>query len=447
VTVQSGFGKSTGKVFFANCATRLQLGRQTKDAEPMIILTLNAGSNSLKFEIVAAEAEGSAESRSTFGSSLVAGSYDNLGKEHSAFSLFENKRPRRSEEIEIRDHGHAADLLLKWIEGGGAAGRGVRNLGDIDRVAHRVVHGADCFTGPAQMTEKVIRQIDALEDIAPLHNAAALKVIRAAQAKIGSRLPMIAVFDTVFHQTIPDEAALYPLPIDLARRHKIRRYGFHGISHRYMMLRYAQIAKRAINKLNLITLHLEGGSSAAAIQAGKSVDTSMGFTPLEGLMMGTRSGDIDPALVSYLMRKEKMDTERVEDFLNKECGLLAVSNVSADTRELEKHLSEASVDLAVNMFCYRTRKYIGAYLAVLEGAEAIIVGGGIGENTPFVRERIFKQFGWCGAVLDRQRNREVIDREGPITTPDSPLQVWVIPTQEGLMMAKEVADHSAQRGT
>lgn len=401
----------------------------------MIILALNAGSNSLKFEIVAAK------KGYRFGSSLVAGAYDDIGKEHSAFSLLENKRERHKEKMAIRDHGHATDLLLEWIERGGAVDHGIRNLGEIDCIGHRIVHGADYFSAPERITEKVIGQIEALEDIAPLHNASALKVIRAAQASIGSHLPMIGVFDTVFHRTIPDEAAFYPLPVDLAQRHKIRRYGFHGISHRYMMLRYAQIANRPIQELNLITLHLEGGSSAAAIRKGESVDTSMGFTPLEGLMMGTRSGDIDPALVSYLMRKENMDADQVDEFLNKKCGLLAVSKISADTRELQKHLSEKPVDLAVNMFCYRVRKYIGAYLAALGGADAIVVGGGIGEDTPFIRERIFEKFDWCGAILDREQNRNVVDREARITTPESSIQVWVIPTQEGLMIAQEVADH------
>lgn len=207
------------------------------------------------------------------------------------------------------------------------------------------------------------------------------------------------------------------------------------------MIRYAQITGRPIAGLNLITLHLEGGSSATAIQNGKSVDTSMGFTPLEGLMMGTRSGDIDPAIVTYLMRKENMDSDGVEKFLNKECGLLGVSGLSADTRELQQHLSDSSVNLALNIFSYRVRKYIGAYLAVLGGAEAIVIGGGIGENTPVVRERIFEGFDWYGAVLDRQRNNDTIDREAPITTPESSLQVWVIPTQEGLMMAKDVVDY------
>jgi len=274
----------------------------------MNILTLNAGSNSLKFEIVAAEADSrGSEDRPTFGSSVVAGAYDNIGKEHSAFTLLENKQTWHREEIEIRDHGHATKLLFDWIEHGGAADKGVRGFADIDRVGHRVVHGADRFSRPARITDQVVREIEDLEDLAPLHNASALKVIRAAQAKIGSRLPMIAVFDTFFHQTIPQKAALYPLPLDVARRHRIRRYGFHGISHRYMMIRYAQITGRSIARLNLITLHLEGGSSATAIQNGASVDTSMGFTPLEGLMMGTRCGDIDPAIVTYLMRKENMD--------------------------------------------------------------------------------------------------------------------------------------------
>ena len=406
----------------------------------MNILTLNAGSNSLKFEIVAAESGGG------FGASLLAGAYDNIGKEHSAFSLLENKKAFHTEVIEIRDYGHAAELLFDWIERGNAADRRIRNLSDLECIAHRVVHGGDSFDGPARIMEEVIRRIEALEEIAPLHNRSALEAIRAAQAKVRSDLPMMAVFDTVFHRNIPDEAAFYPISMDLARRHKIRRYGFHGISHRYLMLRYCQIANRPVQEANLVTLHLEGGSSAAAIRNGRSIDTSMGFTPLEGLMMGTRSGDIDPALVAYLIRKENMDAKSVEEFLNKKCGLLAVSKVSADTRELEKRLSDKSVELAVNMFCYRVRKYVGAYLAALGGAEAIVVGGGIGENTPFMRERIFREFDWCGAVLESEQNRTVVDREGKITTPESSLPIWVIPTQEGLMMAKEAADQMTRRG-
>jgi acetate kinase len=404
----------------------------------MNILILNAGSNSLKFEIVAAERGDGRELQ--FGRSLISGAYDDIGKEGSAFSILENKQVRSKEDVSVRDYGHAMELLLAWLENGGAKEHGIDSLSAIERIGHRVVHGGDVFHGPVRITNEVIDQIQQLKELAPLHNAAALEVIRAAHERVGSQVPMIAVFDTVFHQSIPAEAAHYPLPQDLCQRHKIRRYGFHGISHRYMMLRYGQITQRAPETMKIVTLHLEGGSSAAAIQYGKSIDTSMGFTPLEGLMMGTRSGDIDPALVCYLMRKEGMDIDRVEKFLNKECGLMAVSQVSADTRKLSEHLGDPAVELALRMFSYRVRKYVGAYLAALGGAEAIVVGGGIGENTPYIRERIFKNFEWFGAELDIKRNEEVVDREAPITTAGSRLTIWVVPTQEGLMMAKDIAE-------
>ena len=395
----------------------------------MQILTLNPGSNSLKFSIVQTE-----PCAPSFGRTVVAGSYDDLGKPESAFSLLDGKRVRQKDRVVVKDSGQATKLLFDWLEHA--------NAGRIDRVGHRVVHGADLFNRPARISEQVIQQIESLSDLAPLHNEPALRVVRAARSRIGGGIPQIAVFDTLFHRTIPEHAALYGLPLDVAARHKIRRYGFHGISHRYMLLRYAQIAHRPLDEINVVTLHLEGGSSAAAIRAGKSIDTSMGFTPLEGLIMGTRCGDLDPAIVTYLMRKENLDIHGVEQFLNKKCGLLGVSGVSEDTRELQKHLDEKDVELAVDIFCYRVRKYIGAYLAALGGAEAVIFGGGISENTPYMRERIGAGFDWCGAILDRDRNRELIDQEGQISTPESKLKFWVIPTQEDLMIAKDAADWS-----
>ena len=402
----------------------------------MNILTLNSGSNSLKFEIVASD------TRDSFGTSLISGVYDNIGKDNSVFALLENKQPRTQEKVQLRDHGHATELLLDWIDNGGVKAQGLTNLDGIERVAYRIVHGADLFDKPAEITEDVIRQIQELEDLAPLHNASALQVIQAARSRKGFKALMVAVFDTVFHRTIPDHAALYPIAPEVAKRHRIRRYGFHGISHRYMSMRYAQLMGRPLESLNIITLHLEGGSSAAAIRQGKSVDTSMGFTPLEGLMMGTRCGDIDPAIVSYLMRKEKMDSAEIESFLNKKCGLLAVSGTSADTRELLKQLDNPDVELALDMFCYRVRKYVGGYLAALGGAEAIVIGGGIGENTPAIRERIFKNFDWCGATLDLERNRSLIDSEGAISTLNSSIQLWVVPTQENMMMARDVFEYA-----
>ncbi len=405
----------------------------------MNVLVLNAGSGSLKFDIIDAE-PANRNQGVQFGQSLVAGAYDNIGKPEGLFQFSGAGESGKSEQLEVRDHGHAAELLLKWIEDGGGKAQGIAALKDIARIGHRVVHGGDIFKGPVEVSGQVIEQIEGLADLAPLHNDSALAVIKAARAAAGSSMLMIAVFDTVFHRTIPDEAALYALPPDLAQRHKIRRYGFHGTSHRYMMLRYAQIVKRPISELKLVTLHLEGGSSAAAIHNGRSIDTSMGLTPLEGLIMGTRCGDLDPAIVTFLMRKEGWDGAEVEKFLNKKCGLLGVSGKSGDTRELLKHMDEPRVRLTIEMFALRVRKYIGAYLAELCGADAILFGGGIGENTAYVRERIATGFEWCGATLDRNLNNETVDREGAITTPESPLQIWVVPTREGLMIAHDVAN-------
>jgi len=298
-----------------------------------------------------------------------------------------------------------------------------------------VVHGGDRFTAPMRIDDEVIAGIEALKELAPLHNQPAVSVIRASRNKLG--IPMVAVFDTVFHRTIPDRAKFYAIPPDLAERHKIYRYGFHGISHQYLTQRYAQIVGKFNESVNIITLHLESGCSTTAIQAGKSIDTSMGFTPLEGLMMGKRSGDIDPAIVGYLARKEKVEVSEVEEWLNKKSGLLGLSGVSHDTRELMQQLDNERVRIAMEVFCYRIRKYIGAYLAVLNGAEAIIFGGGISENTAFVREQVCEGFEWCGLKLDRDRNQKTIDCEGRISTDDSRLHAYVIPAEEGLMIAQE----------
>jgi acetate kinase len=409
----------------------------------MNVLALNPGSNSLKFEIVAAGSDceiGSGDH--PLGQSLVSGVYDDIGKESATFSLLDNKRVTHREPAAAKDHGHATKMLFDWISRGCLQKYGVTSLSDIDRIGFRVVHGADWFSGPAGINDDVLQQIEQLEKLAPLHNRSALAVIRAARERVEVRLPMVAVFDTAFHRTIPDEAALYPLPLELSERHKIRRYGFHGISHRYLMLRYAQITRRPLDDLKIITLHLEGGSSAAAILRGNSIDTTMGFTPLEGLMMASRCGDIDPSIVTYLMREENLDCRQLENLLNKKCGLLGVSGRSPDTRELVQHLSDPRIDLTLNMFCYRVRKYIGAYLAILGGAEAIVFGGGIGENTPSVRERVCCGLEWCGVEFDTKLNAETIDREGLISTSESRVQVWVIPTKENLMLASETANYN-----
>jgi acetate kinase len=400
----------------------------------MNVLALNSGSNSLKFELFRVAPDHEMDRAET----VVQGAYDNIGKSGGTFSLSKEGREIAHEDCEIRNYGHAAELLFDRLEGG-AREFGVSKARELDWVEHRVVHGGDLFDRPARIDDEVIERIRKLEELAPLHNKSSLAVIEKMRTKLGPNVPMAAVLDTVFHRGIPEHAALYGLPSELSRRYKIRRYGFHGLSHRYMMLRFAQIARRPASQLKFVTAHLEGGSSVAAIEHGRSVDTSMGFTPLEGLMMGTRSGDLDPAIVCFLMQRENLDAAAAEEFLNKKCGLLGVSGVSADTRDLMKNIDDPHVALALDMFSYRVRKYIGAYLAVLDGADAVVLGGGIAENTPEVRRRILRNLSSFGIALDSATNEELIDREGHITAPHSTLAVWVIPTRENLMVAQEAA--------
>jgi acetate kinase len=252
-------------------------------------------------------------------------------------------------------------------------------------------------------------------------------------------VPMVAVFDTSFHHTIPDQAALYAIPHELSRKHKIRRYGFHGLAHQYDILRYAESSGKSATQVSAVTLHLGNGCSATAIRNGQSIDTSMGFTPLEGLVMGTRSGDLDPALVSYLGRKEHIDADAVESWLNKRSGLLGLSGISSDMRELTAaYDSDPRACLAIDVFCYRARKYLGAYLAVLAGAaQAVIFSGGIGENSPRIRKIILAGMEWCGLSLNDLANERVIGCDGRISAAKSQLEVFVIHTDEEAIIAQE----------
>jgi acetate kinase len=280
-----------------------------------------------------------------------------------------------------------------------------------------------------------------LIDLAPLHTPANLRAVGAARAVLGAGVPQVAVFDTAFHQTLPPHAYLYAIPYQLYRRYQVRRYGFHGTSHRYVAHRWRQLTGTPRERTNLVTLHLGNGCSACAIRAGDSVDTSMGFTPLEGLVMGTRSGDVDPTVLDYLAGKEGLSTSEAEALLNKQSGLLGVSGLTHDMREL---LAEARENqdrralLAIDLFCYRARKYIGAYLAAMGGADAIVFAGGIGENAPEVRARICEGLGWLGLTVDPARNAALAGgREGPMHADGSRLGAWVIPTDEELLIARD----------
>jgi acetate kinase len=314
-------------------------------------------------------------------------------------------------------------------------------------VGHRVIHGGDEFTEPVLIDDKVIAAIDALSELAPLHNQPSLNAIGAVREMLGRDVPMVAVFDTAFHRTLPTRAYHYAIPQKLAAKHRIRRYGFHGLAHRYMTERYATITATPLEQVKLITLQLGNGCSATAVANGRSVDTSMGFTPLEGLMMGTRSGDVDPTLAGFLARREGVPIADVTNWLNTRSGLLGVSGRSRDMRELlaaEREGDEMAA-LAIDMFCYRIKKYIGSYLTILNGADAIIFSGGIGENAAEVRARILAGMEWCGLKLDGERNIAAIGCENHITADDTRLPAYVIPVDEALIIARDTVSFLENR--
>lgn len=312
--------------------------------------------------------------------------------------------------------------------------------GGIGAVGHRVVHGGDRFTGSVLLTDSVASEIEGFSGLAPLHNPPNLCGYRAARALLPGR-PHVAVFDTAFHQTIPPHAYLYGIPYEFYRRHRLRRYGFHGTSHRYVAQRCARLQDRAAEEFRLITCHLGNGCSVCAVDGGRSVDTSMGFTPLEGLVMGTRGGDIDPGALLHLMECEGLDVARARHLLNRECGLRGISGVSHDMRELlaRAGAGDERAQLAIEVFCYRARKYIGACFAALNGAHAVVFTGGIGENAAPVRARICESLDALGIRLDAEKNAAADGCEADIAAADAATRVWVIPTQEELLIARETA--------
>jgi acetate kinase len=316
----------------------------------------------------------------------------------------------------------------------------IESVAAIEAVGHRVVHGGERFTHSTRIDDEVRRELEELIELAPLHNPHNLRGIAAARSALGTGIPQVAVFDTAFHHSLPDTAYLYAIPYQLYRRHRVRRYGFHGTSHRYVAYRYRQLTGRARENTKIITLHLGNGASACAIVGGRSIDTSMGFTPLEGLVMGTRSGDIDPAILDFVSAKEGLTLHELDSMLNKQSGLLGLSGLTADMRELlaeEAEHEDRRARLAVDLFCYRVRKYLGSYLAAMNGADAIVFAGGIGENSPEVRARICAEMDWLGISLDPARNDALTGAEGRIDGESSRVELWVIPTDEELLIARD----------
>jgi acetate kinase len=403
----------------------------------MNILILNCGSSSVKFQLIATDLELIEQNADRH---LARGTIERVGGEGVITLQVEGQKEKRSTSP-LRDIRAAVDFIARWASSPDSGIEEIKSIGDIQAIGHRVVHGGEHFTRSVLITDEVIRGLEECIDLAPLHNPANIKGIAAARALFGEGLPQVAVFDTAFHQTLPDHAFLYALPYQLYRRYRVRRYGFHGTSHRYVAYRYRQLRRIRRDETNIITLHLGNGCSAAAILNGNSIDTSMGLTPLEGLVMGTRCGDLDPAIIDFIATKEGLSSGEVETLLNKQAGLLGISGLTSDMRELlaeEREENDRRARLAIEIFCYRARKYIGAYLAAMNGADAIVFTGGIGENSWEVRSRICNGLQWLGIELDEEQNRAHVNgREGVVSSNSSRLAVYVIPTDEELLIARD----------
>ncbi len=402
----------------------------------MNVFVLNSGSSSLKFQIIATDLERIQQHKDE---RICRGEVERIGGE--AIVTFQKAADSRQKfTAPLRDISAALDYVIRYIASDKSGITKIKTSGDIHAVGHRVVHGGEMFSESALIDNKVLRGIEDCIDLAPLHNPNNIKGIVAAREVFSKDVPQVAVFDTAFHHTIPEPAYLYAVPYHLYRRYGIRRYGFHGTSHRYVAFRYRALRNLRREQTNIITLHLGNGCSATAIRGGKSMDTSMGMTPLEGLVMGTRSGDLDPAIVNLIATKEGMAASEVDTLLNTQSGLLGISGLTNDMRELLAELNENKdrrVRLAIEVFCYRARKYIGAFLACMGGADAAIFTGGIGENSPEIRARICEGMEWAGLKIDAAKNQQTIGREGLISAEDSNLLVYAIPTDEELLIARD----------
>ncbi len=391
----------------------------------MNILVINCGSSSIKYQLI------NREKRKV----LAKGVLEKIGKANSSqIHYIEGKAVKKKDKIANYEEGLKSILALLLDEKKGAT----KDASGISAVGHRVVHGGEDFFHSVLIDNEVIKTIKFHIPLAPLHNPPNLAGIKAARSLLPD-VPQVAVFDTAFHQTLPEKAFLYALPYQYYEKYRIRRYGFHGTSHRYIAKRTAEFLKKPLKELKIITCHLGNGCSITAINEGKSIDTSMGFTPLEGLVMGTRCGDVDAAAVLFLMKKENLTISQMDNLLNKQSGLLGISGISNDSREVEKWAGKGNqrAKLASEVFTYRIKKYIGAYSAVLGGLDALIFSAGIGENDADIRNKICQGLEFFGVYLDRKKNRARNKASRFISTEKSPVKVLVIPTNEEEMIAEE----------
>ena len=392
----------------------------------MKVLVINCGSSSLKYQLIDSRSE----------EVLAAGLCERIGIDgrmthtpSSGNTVVKNDP--------LPDHGAAIQSVLSALTD--KAHGVISSLSEIGAVGHRLVHGGEKFAASVIINDEVIAEVEACNDLAPLHNPANLIGVRACR-QIMPDVPMVGVFDTAFHQTMPPKAYLYGIPHQYYQEHKVRRYGFHGTSHNYVSQRVHHLAELDPDNSRVIVCHLGNGASVTAVKNGKSVDTSMGLTPLEGLIMGTRSGDLDPGVIEYIAKKEHMTLEEVLKVLNKESGVLGLSGVSSDFRDLTEAMEQGNEQaaVAVEAFCYRVAKHIGAYTAALNGVDAIVFTAGIGENAAHIRSMICDYLGFLGITIDEEKNA-VRGKETEISTPDSKVSVFVIPTNEELAIARETA--------
>jgi len=385
------------------------------------IMAINAGSSSLKFQLIHMPKE----------EVLAKGLIERIGLNDSVFTLEVNDNKDKQVE-DIPDHEVAVKKLLQGLKSSGV----IESINEIEAVGHRVVHGGEKFSDSVKITDEVIEVIEEVTELAPLHNPANLTGIRAFR-EILPDVPMVGVFDTAFHQTMPQSSYLYSLPYSYYENYGIRKYGFHGTSHKYVSQRASELLGIPYDQLRLITCHLGNGASIAAVRGGESIDTSMGFTPLAGVTMGTRSGNIDPALIPYIMEKTGKSAEEVMNVLNKESGMLALSGFSSDLRDIEEQVgSNERAELALDVFADRIHKYLGSYAAKMSGVDAIIFTAGVGENSDLIREKVLNGLEFMGVYWDPALNK-IRGKEQFINYPHSPVKVIVIPTNEEVMIARD----------
>ncbi len=392
-----------------------------------LVLVVNAGSSSLKYQLLNMDDE----------SVIAKGNCDRIGIDGHVSYKIPSKGYAHEEDYAFPTHTEAFEKLVELLTSG--EGKVIDSMSEISAVGHRIVQGAEIFDRACLVTEEVIEQIDGLSELAPVHNHPHALALRACSKVLPKDTPQVVVFDTAFHQTMPPKAYLFGLPYDDYKKYHVRKYGFHGTSHRFVSAALADAMGRDIKDLKIVSCHLGNGSSITAVDGGKSVDTSMGFTPLDGILMGTRCGSVDPSAVTFVMQKHGFDPHEMSEYMNKKSGFLGLSGVSSDNRDIQNACLEGNEKAIItsDMLQYQIKKYIGAYAAAMNGLDAVLFTGGIGENSWEVREAVCVDMEYFGIKIDKAYNKTIRGKLTKISTPDSKVEVWVVPTNEELLIARD----------